>query len=175
MFRKVTNRGCPYDENIELNCAIPSEKEVVSISIDKAIASTSSKSPRNIAKGSRVRTYAPEYSNGFHDSINERKCPDCGLNWNPIIQQITDLQLDILYLSPPPLVPPKQVPSQKNYNEHTPLHLLNENFNDSTSDYEPNSEFGSSDDPHTFEESRSELDRSYESLPPVNLSFTDDM
>lgn len=162
MFRGIANKNCENKENVY--SVIPPEKKTTTITIDKTSTSSTKIS---IAKVSYLETYASEYRS--HDSINERKCPDCGRNWNPIIQQ-----LDFLCLSPPPLVP-KHEPSPNNYQERTPPHQLNKNFNDSTFDYESSSEFGSSDDTYAFAESSSELDRSCESLPSVNLSFTDDM
>lgn len=160
MFLSGENSVSRIIKNTNLHAALKSPKR--SMTKDLCATKRTSSDFSNRLNGQEFNTNSRE-KNGEATTLNERKCPDCGRKWNPIIQQI-----EFLCLSPPPLMLEHQS-SPIYYREPTPSPY----FNNSTSDYECNLDLGSSDDSHGFAELSSELDRSCDSLPPINWSITD--
>lgn len=145
------------------------EREVASSSWENTRAGNIAISDANSIASDLTKMYTSEFHKELEDWLDEEYCPDCG-------QQLLIIKSHEhegnLCQSPTP-----NSNLGTNGRESTAPHQPA--FDHSTSDYETSSEFGSShnskDFVRDFAGTSSDLESSFGSLPPVKLSFIDDM
>lgn len=149
-------------------CSVFLEKEHASSSLSNTSVGNPITIPNFLTKSS-----TKEINNQLEEYLNEEHCSDCG---QKLFSQ--SYQIESLCQSPTPTAPSSSnLQLSMDYRESTqPQQPPSDS---STSDYDSSSEFGSSynlkDSTRDFDDSNSDLDSSYDSLPPMNCSFTDVM